>query len=162
MTMQEYREQAELRVEALNHALRGIPEERVRHHVCWGGGKVPRTGDIPLRDAVDIILNVHAQAFCIEASTVRHQHEWKVWQEVKIPQDKFLIPGVVANATNIVEHPELIADRIVQYANLVGRENVVAGTDCGLGGRLHPEIVWAKFEAMVEGAELATKRLWGR
>jgi 5-methyltetrahydropteroyltriglutamate--homocysteine methyltransferase len=109
-----------------------------------------------------MVLKVHAQAFSIEAANVRHEHEWKVWQDVQLPEGKILIPGVIAHATNLVEHPELVADRLVRYANLVGRENVMAGTDCGLGGRLHPEIVWAKFQAMAEGARLATDRLWRR
>jgi 5-methyltetrahydropteroyltriglutamate--homocysteine methyltransferase len=130
--------------------------------VCWGSWKGPHTVDIPLKDAIDLILRVQAQAHSIEASNVRHEHEWKVWQDVPLPEGKLLIPGVVAHATNLIEHPELVADRLVRYANLVGRENVMAGTDCGLGGRLHPEIVWAKFQAMAEGARLATQRLWGR
>jgi 5-methyltetrahydropteroyltriglutamate--homocysteine methyltransferase len=115
-----------------------------------------------LKDAIDMVLKVHAQAFSIEAANVRHEHEWKVWQDVQLPEGKILIPGVIAHATNLVEHSELVADRLVRYANLVGRENVIAGTDCGLGGRLHPEIVWAKFQAMAEGARLATDRLWRR
>jgi 5-methyltetrahydropteroyltriglutamate--homocysteine methyltransferase len=162
LTYEDYRKEAVLRVEALNHALEGIPAERVRHHVCWGSWKGPHTVDIPLKDAIDLILRVKAQAHAIEASNVRHAHEWKVWQDVRLPEGKILIPGVVAHATNLVEHPELIADRLVRYANLVGRENVMAGTDCGLGGRLHPEIVWAKCRAMAEGARLASKQLWGR
>jgi len=162
LTLEEYRKEAQLRVDALNHALRGIPEDRVRHHMCWGSWKGPHTVDIPLKDAIDMVLKVHAQAFSIEAANVRHEHEWKVWQDVQLPEGKILIPGVIAHATNLVEHPELVADRLVRYANLVGRENVVAGTDCGLGGRLHPEIVWAKFQAMAEGARRATDRLWRR
>jgi 5-methyltetrahydropteroyltriglutamate--homocysteine methyltransferase len=162
LTLEDYRKAAILRVEALNHALAGIPAERVRHHVCWGSWKGPHTVDIPLKDAIEIILRVKAQAHSIEAANVRHEHEWKVWQDVRLPEGKLLIPGVVAHATNLVEHPELVADRLVRYANLVGRENVIAGTDCGLGGRLHPEIVWAKFQALTEGARLATQRLWGR
>jgi 5-methyltetrahydropteroyltriglutamate--homocysteine methyltransferase len=160
LTLEAYRTEAILRVEALNHALEGIPAERVRHHVCWGSWKGPHTVDIPLKDALDIILRVKAQAHAIEAANVRHEHEWQVWQDVQLPEGKLLIPGVVAHATNLVEHPELVADRLVRYATLVGRENVIAGTDCGLGGRLHPEIVWAKFQAMAEGARLASKQLW--
>jgi 5-methyltetrahydropteroyltriglutamate--homocysteine methyltransferase len=162
LTMEDYRKEATLRVEALNHALAGIPEERIRHHVCWGSWKGPHTVDIPLKDALEIILRVKAQAHSIEAANVRHEHEWKVWQDVRLPDGKILIPGVVAHATNLVEHSELVADRLVRYANLVGRENVIAGTDCGLGGRLHPEIVWAKFQAMAEGARLASEQLWRR
>jgi 5-methyltetrahydropteroyltriglutamate--homocysteine methyltransferase len=162
LTLEEYRQEAQLRVDALNPALRGIPEDRVRHHMCWSSWKGPHTVDVPLKDAIDMVLKVHAQAFSIEAANVRHEHEWKVWQDVQLPEGKILIPGVIAHATNLVEHPELVADRLVRYANLVGRENVIAGTDCGLGGRLHPEIVWAKFQAMTEGARLATDRLWRR
>jgi 5-methyltetrahydropteroyltriglutamate--homocysteine methyltransferase len=160
LTFEDYRKEAALRVEALNHALAGIPEDRIRHHVCWGSWKGPHTVDIPLKDALEIILRVKAQAHSIEAANVRHEHEWKVWQDVRLPDGKILIPGVIAHATNLVEHPELVADRLVRYANLVGRENVIAGTDCGLGGRLHPEIVWAKFQAMAEGARLASEQLW--
>jgi len=162
LTFEDYRKEATLRVEALNHALAGIPEDRIRHHVCWGSWKGPHTVDIPLQDALEIILRVKAQAHSIEAANVRHEHEWKVWQDVRLPEGKILIPGVIAHATNLVEHPELVADRLVRYANLVGRDNVIAGTDCGLGGRLHPEIVWAKFQAMAEGARLASAQLWRR
>jgi 5-methyltetrahydropteroyltriglutamate--homocysteine methyltransferase len=162
LTMEDYRKEATVRVEALNHALAGIPEERIRHHVCWGSWKGPHTVDIPLKDALEIILRVKAQAHSLEAANVRHEHEWKVWQDVRLPDGKILIPGVVAHATNLVEHSELVADRLVRYANLVGRENVIAGTDCGLGGRLHPEIVWAKFQAMAKGARLASEQLWRR
>jgi 5-methyltetrahydropteroyltriglutamate--homocysteine methyltransferase len=122
----------------------------------------PHTVDIPLKDVIDLILRGKAQAHFLEASNVRHEHERKVWRDVRLPEGKILIPGVVAHVTNLVEHPELVADRLVRYAHLVGRENVIAGTDCGLGGRLHPEIVWAKFQAMAEGARLASKQLWGR
>jgi 5-methyltetrahydropteroyltriglutamate--homocysteine methyltransferase len=159
---EDYRKEATLRVEALNHALTGIPADRIRHHVCWGSWKGPHTVDIPLKDALEIILRVKAQAHSIEAANMRHEHEWKVWQDVRLPDGKILIPGVIAHATNLVEHPELVADRLVRYASLVGRENVIAGTDCGLGGRLHPEIVWAKFQAMAEGARLASEQLWRR
>lgn len=161
MTVPEYRMFAEVRVDALNHALRGIPTERVRLHVCWGSYHGPHLFDIPLRDIVDLILKVDAQAYSIEASNPRHDHEWKVWQNVKLPDGKILIPGVVGHSSDFVEHPELVAERLLKYAGLVGRENVIAGTDCGLGTRVgHPKITWAKFRAMAEGAELASKELW--
>jgi len=163
MSVPEYRKFAELRVEALNHALRDIPPERVRLHVCWGSYHGPHKYDIPLKDIVDLILQVRAQGYSIEASNPRHDHEWRVWEDVKLPEGKVLIPGVVGHATDFIEHPELVAERLVKYAKLVGRENVIAGTDCGLGGRVgHPKIVWAKFEALAEGARLATQQLWGR
>jgi 5-methyltetrahydropteroyltriglutamate--homocysteine methyltransferase len=163
MSVGEYRKYAELRVDALNHALRDIPPERVRFHTCWGSYHGPHKYDIPLRDIVDLILKVRANTYSIEASNPRHEHEWRVWEEVKLPEGKVLVPGVVGHATDIVEHPQVIADRLVRYAKLVGRENVMAGTDCGLGPRVgHPKIAWAKFEAMAEGARLATKQLWGR
>ncbi|HUY18667.1 MAG TPA: cobalamin-independent methionine synthase II family protein [Candidatus Binataceae bacterium] len=155
-----YKKYARVRVEALNHALRGLPEERVRYHICWGSWHGPHTTDIALRDVVDLVLSVHAGAYSVEAGNVRHEHEWTVWQDVKLPPGKILIPGVVSHATNVVEHPELVAERIVRFANLVGRENVIAGTDCGLGGRLHPSIAWAKLAMLAEGAALASKKLW--
>ena len=162
MTVPEYRKFAEFRVEALNHALRGIPPEKVRLHVCWGSYHGPHLFDIPLRDIVDLILKVEAEAYSIEASNPRHDHEWKVWQDVKLPEGKILIPGVVGHSSDFVEHPELVAERLLKYANLVGRENLIAGTDCGLGTRVgHPKIAWAKFQAMAEGAQLASQQLWG-
>jgi 5-methyltetrahydropteroyltriglutamate--homocysteine methyltransferase len=160
-SLDEYRRYAMLRVEALNHALRGIPEDRVRFHICWGSWHGPHVTDLPLRDVVDVMLHVKAQAYSVEAGNVRHEHEHKVWRDVKLPDGKVLIPGVVSHATNVVEHPEVVADRILAYAKAVGRENVLAGTDCGLGGRVHPEIAWAKLRALAEGARLATKQLWG-
>ena len=159
-TLAEYRRYAMLRVEALNHALQGIPEDRVRHHICWGSWHGPHTTDLPLRDIVDVMLNVKAQAYSIEAGNVRHEHEYKVWRDVKLPEGKILIPGVVSHATNVVEHPEVVANRLIAYANAVGRENVIAGTDCGLGGRVHPQIARAKLKALSEGAQLATRQLW--
>jgi 5-methyltetrahydropteroyltriglutamate--homocysteine methyltransferase len=159
-TVKEYQRYALLRVEAQNHALDGIPEDRVRYHMCWGSWQGPHTTDIALRDIVAVMLKVKAQAYSIEAGNVRHEHEHKVWREVKLPAGKILIPGVVSHATNVVEHPELVADRLVAYANAVGRENVIAGTDCGLGGRVHPQIAQAKFKALTEGAQLASKQLW--
>ena len=159
--IEEYRKFAMVQVEALNHALRGLPQERIRFHLCWGSWHGPHTTDIPMRDIVDLMLTVNAGAYSFEAGNVRHAHEWKVWQDVKLPDDKLLLPGVVSHATNVVEHPELVAERIVRFANLVGRERVIASTDCGLGGRVHPQIAWAKLEALVDGAALATRRLWG-
>jgi len=159
-TLAEYRRYAMLRVEALNHALHGIPEDRVRHHICWGSWHGPHTTDLPLRDIVDVMLNVKAQAYSVEAGNVRHEHEYKVWRDVKLPDGKILIPGVVSHATNVVEHPEVVANRLIAYANVVGRENVIAGTDCGLGGRVHPQIARAKLKALSEGAQLATRQLW--
>jgi 5-methyltetrahydropteroyltriglutamate--homocysteine methyltransferase len=158
--LEEYRRYAIRRVEILNHALEGIREDRVRYHICWGSWHGPHTTDMPLRDIVDIMLRVKAQAYLVEAGNVRHEHEYKVWQEVKLPSGKILIPGVVSHATNVVEHPELVADRILAFANAIGRENVIAGSDCGLGGRVHPQIAWAKLRALSEGAAQATKKLW--
>lgn len=163
--IQEFRKRMELWVEALNHALTGIPQEQVRFHVCWGNSEAPHVRDVPLREIVDIVLKVHAAAYSVEASNPRHAHEWKVWRDVKLPDGKVLIPGVLDSTNNFVEHPELVADRIVTYANLVGRENVIAGTDCGFGtgaasNMVYTPIVWAKLKAMAEGAELATRQLW--
>ena len=160
-SLEEYRSYATLRVDALNHALRGIPEDRVRFHICWGSWHGPHVTDLPLRDIAEVMLRVKAQAYSVEAGNVRHEHEYKVWRDVKLPDGKILIPGVVSHATNVVEHPEVVADRILAYAKAVGRENVVAGTDCGLGGRVHPEIAWAKLRALAQGAKVATKQLWG-
>jgi 5-methyltetrahydropteroyltriglutamate--homocysteine methyltransferase len=154
-----YRRFSMIRVEALNHALRGLPTERIRFHLCWGSWHGPHVTDIPLRDIVDVMLAVNCRAYSFEAANVRHEHEWRVWQDVKLPEGRILIPGVVSHATNVVEHPQLVADRIVRFARLVGPERVIAGTDCGLGGRVHPEIAWAKLETLVEGAALASKQL---
>jgi 5-methyltetrahydropteroyltriglutamate--homocysteine methyltransferase len=161
----EYRRWVAKHVEVLNHALEGIPEDRVRYHVCWGSWPGPHTTDVPLRDIVDLVLNVRAGAYVIEGANPRHEHEWKVWQDVKLPPGKVLMPGVISHATNIVEHPELVCERIVRLARLVGRENIIAGTDCGFAQspmyrRVHPSIMWAKLEALAEGARLATKELW--
>ncbi len=152
-------------VAAMNHALEGIPEDRVRYHVCWGSWPGPHTTDVPLKDIVDLVLSVRAGAFVIEGANPRHEHEWRVWENVKLPPGKVLIPGVISHATNIVEHPELVAERIVRLARLVGRENVIAGTDCGFAQgpfyrRVHPSVMWAKLEALTEGARIATKALW--
>ena len=161
-TIADYRKFAEVRIEALNHALAGLPEDRVRYHICWGSWHGPHTHDLPLKHLVDLMLKVKAGAYSVEAANPRHAHEWKVWKDVKLPDGKILIPGVVSHASNVVEHPELVADRIALYAGLVGRENVIAGTDCGLGLRVHPQIAWAKLKALSEGAAMASKQLWGR
>jgi 5-methyltetrahydropteroyltriglutamate--homocysteine methyltransferase len=161
MTVERYRTYAHRRVEALNHALRGIPPTMVRLHVCWGSGHGPHANDIPLRDIVDLVLKVHAGCYSVEAANGRHEHEWEVWRDVRLPDGKMLMPGVVGHASDVVEHPELVAQRIVRFAGVVGRDNVIAGTDCGLGSRVgHPEIAWAKLRALIEGARLATKTLW--
>ncbi len=166
-TIEEFRRVQAMRVAALNHALEGIPEEQVRYHVCWGNYEGPHTYDVPLGDIIDLIFEVRAGAYSIEASNPRHAHEWQVWQEVNLPPGKILIPGVIDTTTNFVEHPEVVAQRIEQYARLVGRENVIAGTDCGFGtgadrDRVHPEVVWAKLRALAEGARIASQRLWRR
>lgn len=160
-----YREWANLRVEALNHALEGIPEDRIRYHVCFGSWHVPHVSDAPLEEIVDLILKVRAGAYSIEAANARHEHEWRVWENKRLPAGKILIPGVITHHTVTVEHPQLVADRIVRYAGLVGRENVIAGTDCGFAQseaiqRVHPTVMWAKFESLVEGARLASHQLW--
>jgi 5-methyltetrahydropteroyltriglutamate--homocysteine methyltransferase len=155
-----YRKWAEFQVEAVNYALEGIPEDRVRFHICWGSWHGPHKGDVPLKDVADLLVRVKAQAYVIEAGNVRHEHEWKVWRTTKLSEGKLLVPGVVSHATNVLEHPELVADRIVRFARTIGREHVIAGTDCGLGGRVHPQIAWAKLEALSEGAKLASKELW--
>jgi 5-methyltetrahydropteroyltriglutamate--homocysteine methyltransferase len=160
-TIAEYRKFAEVRIDALNHALQGLPEDRVRYHICWGSWHGPHTHDLPLKHVVDLMLKVKAGAYSVEAANPRHEHEWKVWKDVKLPDGKILIPGVVSHASNVVEHPELVADRIALYAGIVGRENVIAGTDCGLGLRVHPQIAWAKLKALSEGAAMASKQLWG-
>ena len=163
MSVAQYRNYAALRVEALNHALRDIPREKIRLHVCWGIFHGPHHDDIPLRDIADLIFRVRAGSYSIEASNPCHEHEWRVFEEVKLPEGATLVPGVVGHYADFIEHPDLVAERLVRYANLVGRENVLAGTDCGLGHRVgHPSICWAKFAAMVEGARRATKALWGR
>ena len=163
MSVADYRKYAAVRVEAINHALRGIPEEQVRLHICWGSGHGPHEHDIPLRDIIDIVLKVKAEQFSIEASNPRHEHEWKIWEDVKLPEGKSYMPGVIGHASDLIEHPELVAQRLLRYSNLMGRENVVAGTDCGVGSRVfNDEICWAKFRAMAEGARIASKELWGK
>jgi 5-methyltetrahydropteroyltriglutamate--homocysteine methyltransferase len=166
-SLAEYRAWAELRIAALNHALRDIPPERSRYHICWGSWNGPHTTDVPLEDIVDLLLSVNVGGYSIEQANPRHEHEWRVWENAKLPPGKVLLPGVVSHATNVVEHPKLVAERIVRLAKLVGRENVIASTDCGFAQgvfyqRVHPSIVWAKLEAMVAGAALASTELWGR
>jgi len=160
-----YRKWADLRIEALNHALRGIRSDRVRYHLCYGSWHAPHMSDAPLEDIVDLILRVNADAYSIEAANVRHEHEWRVWEDVKLPEGKMLIPGVVTHHTISVEHPRLVADRIIRYAQIVGRENVIGGTDCGFqqGARIervHPSIMWAKLQSLAEGARIASQELW--
>jgi 5-methyltetrahydropteroyltriglutamate--homocysteine methyltransferase len=163
----DYYKWLERHVEILNHALEGLPQDRIRYHVCWGSWPGPHTTDVPLKKIVDLILKVNAGAYLIEAANPRHEHEWKVWQDVKLPPGKVLVPGVISHGTNVVEHPELIAERLTRFASCVGRENVIAGTDCGfaqeeLNRRVHPSVMWAKLEAMAEGARIATQQLWGK
>jgi 5-methyltetrahydropteroyltriglutamate--homocysteine methyltransferase len=160
--MAAFRKWAESHIELVNHTLAGIPEERVRYHICWGSWKGPHSTDLPLRNVIDLMLKVKASQYSVEAANPQHEHEWKDWKEVKLPAGKAVIPGVVSHKTNVLEHPEVIADRIVRYADAVGRESVVAGTDCGMGGRIHPQIAWAKLRALSDGAALASKQLWGR
>lgn len=157
----EYRKFAELRIDALNQALRDLPRDRVRFHMCWGSYHGPHKYDIPLKDIVDLILKVKAECFSIEASNPVHEPDWRVWEDVKLPDGTFLIPGVVGHYSDFIENPELVSDRLQRYAKIVGRENVMAGTDCGIGSRVgHPSICWAKFESMRDGAKLASGVLW--
>ena len=161
----DYRKWVAMHMAVLNRAIEGLPAERIRYHVCWGSWPGPHTTDVPLKDIVDLILRVKVGAYVLEGANPRHEHEWKVWQDVKLPNGKLLIPGVISHATNVVEHPELVAERIMRYARLLGRENVLAGTDCGFAQgpfyrRVHPSIMWAKLEALVAGARLASKELW--
>jgi 5-methyltetrahydropteroyltriglutamate--homocysteine methyltransferase len=166
LTAGERRSAAEINVEALNYGLRGIPPEKIRFHTCYGINEGPRVHDAPLKDLLDVILKVNAGAYSFEAANPRHEHEYHVWENVKLPEGKLIIPGVITHASNIVEHPELIAERIVRFARLVGRENVIAGADCGFSSQatyspeIHPSVVWAKFRVLAEGARLATGQLW--
>jgi len=163
MSIEEYRKFADVRVEAMNHAIRGLPEELVRLHICWGSTHHPHTQDIPLKNIIDLVFKVKAQCYSIEAANPQHEHEWQVFEDVKLPDGKILMPGVLGHcAPEFVEHPELVAQRLMRYANLVGKENVIGGTDCGLQRVAHESIQWAKFRAMAEGAKIATKQLWGR
>jgi len=161
----DYRRWLELEVEAINRATQGIAPERIRYHVCWGSWPGPHTSDVALKDIVDLILRVRAGAYLIEAANPRHEHEWRVWEKAKLPAGSVLVPGVISHATNVVEHPELVAERIVRFARLVGPQNLIAGTDCGFAQgpfhrRVHPSIMWAKLEALAEGARLASRELW--
>jgi 5-methyltetrahydropteroyltriglutamate--homocysteine methyltransferase len=158
-SVEAYRRFSMVRIEALNHALRGLPAERIRFHLCWGSWHGPHSTDLPMADLVEVMLAVNAGEYSFEAANVRHEHEWRVWEDVKLPDGKKLLPGVVSHATNVIEHPQLVADRIERYAQAVGAENVIASTDCGLGGRVHPQIAWAKLEALSQGAALASDRL---
>ena len=162
-----YKKWASVRVDALNHALEGLPQEKIRYHICWGSFNTPHVSDIPLKDIVDLVLKVKAGAYCIEMGNPRHEHEWRVWETVKLPAGRILVPGVISHSTNVVEHPELVAERLVRIAKLVGRENVMGGTDCGFAQaphvkRVHESIMWAKLEALAEGARIASRELWGR
>jgi 5-methyltetrahydropteroyltriglutamate--homocysteine methyltransferase len=162
-----YRKWAAVRIAALNHAIEGLPAERIRYHICWGSFNTPHVTDVPLKDIVDLVLEVKAGAYCIEMANPRHEHEWRVWEKTKLPPGKMLIPGLISHATNVVEHPELVAQRLTRLAKLVGRENVMGGTDCGFAQtphvrRVHPSIMWAKLAALAEGARLASAELWGR
>ncbi len=162
MSVADYRRYQALRIEALNRGLSGLPADRVRFHMCWGSYHGPHKYDIPLKEIADLILRVQAGAYSIEASNPCHDHEWRVWSELDFPEDKILIPGVVGHYSDFIEHPQAIADRLVRYARIVGRENVIAGTDCRIGSRVgHPQVGWAKFQAMAEGARLASRELWG-
>jgi 5-methyltetrahydropteroyltriglutamate--homocysteine methyltransferase len=167
MTNAEYHKWAEVRIAALNHALEGLPPERTRYHLCWGSWNGPHTSDTPLTDIVDLVLKVNTGGYSLEMANPRHAHEWRVWEKVKLPAGKYLLPGLVSHSTNIVEHPELVAERITRLARLVGPDNVIASTDCGFAqnaffSRVHPTIVWAKLAALTEGARIATKELWGK
>jgi len=167
MSLADCRKWAEVRVEALNHALRDIPEEKIRYHTCYSIDIGPRTNDMEAKDIVDIILKIKAQAYSFEGANPRHEHEWKVWNAAKLPQHKLLIPGVITHSTVLVEHPELVCDRILRYAQGLGRDRVIAGADCGFGTfagsqTIHPTVAWAKLEALVQGARMATRQLWGR
>jgi 5-methyltetrahydropteroyltriglutamate--homocysteine methyltransferase len=160
MGLEAFRKRSALRIEALNHALRNVPEDRVRYHLCWGSWHGPHAYDIELKQVVDLMLRVKAQAYLIEGANARHEHEYAVWDEVKLPPGKIVIPGVVTHSTDVVEHPEVVAQRIARYARRLGRENVIAGCDCGFGGRSHPQIAWAKLKSLSEGAALASRRLF--
>jgi len=160
MGLDGYRKYCQMRCEALNHALRNIPEEQIRYHLCWGSWHGPHSADLPLPDVVDIMLSIKAQTYSIEAANVRHEHEVELWKTTELPDGKILAPGVVTHSTPLIEHPQLVANRIQRFAEVVGRENVIASTDCGLGLRLHPSLAWAKLDVLTEGARLASAALW--
>ena len=157
-SVEAYRRFTKTRIDALNHAIRGLPPERIRFHLCWGSWHGPHVTDIAMADIVDLMLEVNASAYSFEAANARHEHEWRVWEDVSLPDGKVILPGIVTHSTNVVEHPELVAERIGRFAGLVGAENVIASTDCGLGGRIHPQIAWAKLESLVRGAAIASGR----
>jgi 5-methyltetrahydropteroyltriglutamate--homocysteine methyltransferase len=167
LSVAECRAWAGKQVEAINHALRGIPADRVRYHTCYGINMGPRVHDMEMKDFIDIVLKINADAYSFEAANPRHEHEWHLWEDIKLPKGKIIIPGVITHSSLLVEHPELVAERLVRYAGVVGRENVIAGGDCGFGTQamatpeVHPSIVWAKFQSMVEGAKIASRKLWG-
>ena len=166
-SLKEYRIWLARQVEIINHAIKGLPRDKMRYHICWGSWPGPHASDVPFKDIADLVLKVRAGGYSIELANPRHEHEWRLWEKLKLPKDTVLIPGVISHATNIVEHPELVAERIVRLARLVGRENVIASTDCGFAqvtyfARVHPQIMWGKLEALVEGARLASKELWQR
>jgi 5-methyltetrahydropteroyltriglutamate--homocysteine methyltransferase len=163
MTVPEYRKYADIRVEALNHALKDVPRELIRFHTCWGSQHGPHMDDIPLRDFVDIMFKIKAECYSVEAANPQHDADYHVFETVKLPDGASYMPGVVSHVSNTIEHPQVVADRLIRYANLMGKEQVIAGTDCGMGSRVgHPEVCWAKFNAMVEGSKIATKALWGK
>jgi 5-methyltetrahydropteroyltriglutamate--homocysteine methyltransferase len=159
-TIEDYRKFTMIRVEAMNHAIRDLPKDRIRFHLCWGSWHGPHTTDVAMRDIIEVMLAIDCQAYSFEAGNVRHEHEYTAWDNVELPDGKLILPGVVSHATNVVEHPELVAQRIVRFAERVGREQVIASTDCGLGGRIHPQLAWAKLASLVRGAELASRQLW--
>jgi 5-methyltetrahydropteroyltriglutamate--homocysteine methyltransferase len=161
-SVEQYKKFTMVRIEALNQALKGLPPDRVRFHLCWGSWHGPHMTDIPMQDIIGPTLQIKCQGYSFEAANARHEHEWSVWRDVKLPDDKLIFPGMVSHATNVVEHPQLVAERIGRFADVVGKERVIASTDCGLGGRIHADIAWAKLEALAQGAEIASKRLWGK
>ena len=161
-SVEAYQRFTKVRIDALNHAIRGLPAEQIRFHLCWGSWHGPHVTDIPMADIVELMLEVNAGAYSFEAANARHEHEWEVWQNVKLPEGKMILPGIVTHSTNVVEHPELVAQRIIRFADAVGPERVIAATDCGLGGRVHPQIAWAKLDALSQGAAIAGRRLAGR
>jgi 5-methyltetrahydropteroyltriglutamate--homocysteine methyltransferase len=166
-TFADYYKWAEFRVDATNEAIKDLPRERIRYHVCWGSWHGPHTNDVPAKDIMSLILKINAGAYSLEMANPRHEHEWRVWEKIKLPEDKVLLPGLISHSTNVVEHPELVAERIVRLAKLIGRERLIASTDCGFAQgpfarRTHPSIQWAKLKALVEGASIATRELWGR
>jgi 5-methyltetrahydropteroyltriglutamate--homocysteine methyltransferase len=160
MGLEAFLRRCQVRVDVLNYALRGIPEDRVRYHLCWGSWHGPHAYDLELKHLVGVLLSVKAQAYLIEAANARHEHEYAVWETAKLPDGKILIPGVITHSTDVVEHPELVCQRIMRFTKLLGKENVIAGADCGFGGRTHPQIAWAKLRSLVEGAQLASQSLW--